>query len=131
VKVVLDSNVLLAGFTSRGLCEAVVVVCLNSHELILSRYILDELQRHLKGRFKMPAPQADQIVRFLSQQAKLVGPLIVEVEDCPDKDDLPILGTALAAGADCLVTGDQGLLKLQAVQGIAILSPRSFHDRLT
>jgi predicted nucleic acid-binding protein len=49
VKVVLDTNVLLAAFAARGLCEAVFEACPASHEIILSDHILGELQRHLRG----------------------------------------------------------------------------------
>jgi predicted nucleic acid-binding protein len=47
-----------------------------------------------------------------------------------DKDDLPVLGTAVAASAAILVTGDQELLGLGLFRGVAILSPRDFYDRL-
>ena len=34
MRIVLDANVLLAGFGTHGLCEALVTVCLESHELV-------------------------------------------------------------------------------------------------
>lgn len=52
------------------------------------------------------------------------------LDACRDGDDLPVLGTLLAAKADCLVTGDQDLLELREFHSIPILSPRAFHDRL-
>jgi predicted nucleic acid-binding protein len=39
-----------------------------------------------------------------------------------------VLGTVLAAQADCLVTGDKDLLTLGQYQAIRILSPRQFYD---
>ena len=44
--------------------------------------------------------------------------------------DLPVLGTVLAAKADCLVTGDNDLLALGEFSGHAILSPRAFWQLL-
>jgi predicted nucleic acid-binding protein len=55
-----------------------------------------------------------------------VGPL----KTCRDKDDLPVLGTALAGQADYLVTGDKDLLALGEFHSTVILNPRSFYDRL-
>ena len=74
MKVVLDTNVLLAAFATRGLCEAVFEACLGSHEIILSDHILGELQRHLRGKFKAPPRQVDAILSFLRDRATVVAP---------------------------------------------------------
>lgn len=130
MKVVLDTNVLLAAFATRGLCEAVLAVCLASHDLVLSEHILMELRRHLVEKLKLPARQVNEIVALLREQAILVTPAKVPANICRDRDDLPVLGTAVAAEADCLVTGDRDLLELKQVQSIPILSPRAFYDQL-
>jgi len=130
VTVVLDTNVLLAAFATRGLCEAVFEVCLAAHEIVLSEHILKELRRHLRVKFKVPASRADQVIAFLREHAALVKPAKVPASACRDHSDLPVLGTAVAAESDCLVTGDRDLLDLKEFRGIPILSPRAFHDRL-
>jgi len=130
VTVVLDTNVLLAAFATRGLCEAVFEVCLAAHEIVLSEHILKELRRHLRVKFKVPASHADQVIAFLREHAALVKPAKVPANACRDHSDLPVLGTAVAAESDCLVTGDRDLLDLKEFRGIPILSPRAFHDRL-
>ena len=65
------------------------------------------------------------------QSVELVEPKDVPRDACRDPDDLPILGTLLAAEADCLVTGDKDLLDLKEFQSVPILSPRTLHDRLS
>jgi putative PIN family toxin of toxin-antitoxin system len=130
VKVVLDTNVLLAAFATRGLCEAVFETCLASHEIILSDHILGELDRHLRGKFKAPPRQVEAILSFLRESATVVAPAKVPAGACRDRTNLAVLGTALTAEADCLVTGDRDLLALKTFRGIPILSPRAFHDRL-
>jgi putative PIN family toxin of toxin-antitoxin system len=130
VKVVLDTNVLLAAFATRGLCEAVFVAALASHEIVLSEHILKELRRHLTGKLKVPARQADAILALLREQGAVVRPAKVPADACRDRSDLAVLGTAVAAGANYLVTGDRDLLDLGEFHGIPILSPRAFHDRL-
>jgi putative PIN family toxin of toxin-antitoxin system len=106
----------------------VVAQCLDQHEIFLSTEILAELRKHLLGKFKMPGTRVQEIVSFLEKQVQLVEPTSVPANSCRDPDDGPILGTAIAALADCLVTGDKDLLDLQAFQGIPILSPRAFYD---
>ncbi len=130
MRVVLDTNVLLAAFAAHGLCEALVAVCFQSHEVILSEHILAELDKHLKGKLKMPADQRRDIENLLREQARVVEPATIPVKVCADPDDLPVLGTAVTGLADALVTGDAELLGLKEVQGVPILSPRAFYDRL-
>ena len=130
MKVVLDTNVLVAAFAARGLCEAVLAACLASHEVVLSEHILRELRRHLRGKLKVPVRHANMVLAFLREHARLVRPAKVPADACRDRSDLAVLGTALAAEADGLITGDRDLLDLGEFHGIPILSPRAFHDRL-
>jgi uncharacterized protein len=130
VRVVLDTNVLLAAFATRGLCEAVFTVCLSDHELILSEAILAEVGRNLTRKLKMPALQAAENVALLREQAWIVEPAEVPPDACRDLDDCAVLGTAQAGAADVLVTGDNDLLVLKRFHGVRILSPRAFHDLL-
>jgi putative PIN family toxin of toxin-antitoxin system len=130
VKVVLDGNVLLAAFAARGLCEAVFQVCLSKHQIALSEHILREVRKNLPAKLKVGAAHADEILALIRGNARIVKPAKVPADACRDPDDLPVLGTLLAARADCLVTGDQDLLALKEFHGVPILSPRAFHDRL-
>ena len=130
MKVVLDSNVLLAAYGTRGLCEALLDVCLDSHELILSEHILAELRRYLTVKFKASEAHAEAVIVSLRKEAELVEPATVPSEAFSDPDDLPVIGTAVAGQADCLVTGDRALQGLGSYQNIPILSPRAFYDRL-
>jgi len=130
VRIVLDTNVLLAAFASHGLCEAVVTVCLSDHDIVLSEPILVELSRHLVRKVKLPPRQAEENVRLVREHSELVEPAVVESGACRDPKDLMVLGTAVAGRADAIVTGDQDLLVLKAFQGVEIWSPRTFYDQL-
>jgi putative PIN family toxin of toxin-antitoxin system len=130
VRLVLDANVLLAGFGTRGLCEALVAASLESHDLILSPHLLAETRRHLTGKFKVSAVRADEILAFLREHAEIVSPATIDPAACRDHDDLAVLGTAVAGRADLLVTGDQDLLILREYAGIPILTPRACYERL-
>lgn len=130
MRVVLDTNVLVAAFAARGLCEAVYQACLARHQIMLSEHILTEVRKALCGKLKMGLDRVDEIVAALRENAAIVKPADVPANACRDRSDLPILGVLLACQPDCLVTGDQDLLMLGESHSVPILSPRVFHDRL-
>lgn len=130
MRIVLDTNVLLAGFGTHGLCEALVEGCFERHVLVCSEHILEELERHLSGKFRVGPRDVREIVRFVREQATMVVPAAVPVGACSDPDDLPVLGTAAAGDADLLATGDAALLALKRWEGVAIVSPRACYERL-
>ncbi|MBN1942301.1 MAG: putative toxin-antitoxin system toxin component, PIN family [Phycisphaerae bacterium] len=132
MKVVLDTNVLLSGLFVRGLCEAVLDMCISSDgcTLIFSEHILNEFERHARRTFHAPAGEVRKAVKFLRDHAELVTPARIPAQACRDADDLPVLGTLVAGQADCLVTGDKDLLALGEFKGRPILSPRQFHEHL-
>jgi len=130
VRVVLDSNVLIAAFATRGLCASLLEVCLSDHELLVSEHLLNEVQRNLTTKIRLPATIIEDIISFLRERGTLIIPDLVSEDSCRDADDLPILGLAQAASADCIVTGDKDLLVLGRFRDIPISSPRAFADYL-
>jgi uncharacterized protein len=132
VRLVFDTNVLLAGIFTRGVCESLLDLSLGSaeHTILCSQYILDEFLDAAVRKFHAPAAEARRAMDTIRRQVEIVAPLDVTPGACRDADDLPILGTALAAKADSLVTGDRDLLQLQSFQEIAIVSPRAMLTRM-
>ncbi len=130
MRVVLDANILLAGLATRGLCEALLTLCFQHHTVVLSDHILEEVRRHYINKFKATAERADKVVSDLREESQIVSPCSVPTDAFEDPDDLPVLGTAVAARAEALVTGDKALLELGQYEGIPILSPREFYDRI-
>ena len=128
MKVVLDTNVLLAGIATRGICEGVITECLQHHELIISAPILDEFGRHLLGKFKIPPVAAREIIAFIRGQSRVVVPVEIPPEACRDPADLMVLGTAIVGAAQYIVTGDKDLLVIQHYRDIAIITPRDFYQ---
>jgi len=59
----------------------------------------------------------------------LVDPAPLPAPVCRDADDL-VLASAVSAGADRVVTGDQDLLVLQQYAGVRVVSPRQFLEWL-
>jgi len=130
VRIVLDTNVLLAAFGTRGLCEALVAACLESHDLVTSDHILAELRERLVKAFRIPGQIAREIAALVCDHAEVVSPSSVPPAACRDPSDLPVLGTAVAGNADLLVTGDKDLLDLERFEGVPIVTPRDCYGRL-
>ncbi len=63
----------------------------------------------------------DQLVDLYSELVALVRPIPVP-RIAPDPDDDVVIGTALAAKADFIVTGDRTLLMLAEYEGCRIIS---------
>jgi putative PIN family toxin of toxin-antitoxin system len=126
MKIVLDANVVIAAFAARGLCESVLELCLHSHQIVLSEELLDEIQRNLRNKIKLPASVVDEISKLLIEHGDMLEPASLPSDLCRDPDDVMILGLAIAAHADFIVTGDQDLLVLNEFRGIPIMTPRSF-----
>ena len=131
MRVLLDTNVLLAGFFSRGLCQSVLDYCADPDHctLITSDPILDEFERIATIKFRVPAEKLAIPVGFLRRHATVVKPALVPADSCPDTKDLHVLGAAVAGSADVLVSGDNDLLRLISFQKIPIISPRSFYSQ--
>jgi uncharacterized protein len=130
MRIVLDANVIIAAFAARGLCEAIMEVCLSEHEVLLCDDLLDEIRRNLRLKIKLPAPTVNDIDDFLRDHGVMAIPTPLNPDVCRDPDDIKVLGLAVASGADYIVTGDKDLLDLKKFQGIPILTPRSFSDVL-
>jgi uncharacterized protein len=130
VKVVLDANVLVAAYASRGLCRDLFELCLVNHTLILSETLLDEVRGNLVRKLGYPPSGADEIRKFLACHAVIAKPAILPSNPCRDPDDLHVLGLAEAARCDHLVTGDNDLLVLKSFRGIPIVTPRDFWAQL-
>jgi predicted nucleic acid-binding protein len=116
VKVFLDTNVLVAAFATRGLCADVFRLVLLQHDLIVTAPVLEELHRVLVDKIGLPADQA-------ATAANLWRDFSVTPRD---PADIPVVLSAIAAGADVLITGDKDLL--DAELPLHVLSPRAFWE---
>ncbi len=54
MRVLLDTNVLIAAFITHGTCSDLFEHCIRQHEIVISQFILDELEGHLRKKFKFP-----------------------------------------------------------------------------
>ena len=126
MKLVLDTNVLIAAFIARGTCSELLEYCVCHHEVVVSAAILDELFDVLTRKFKFLPEEARQAVRLLKSRVRMINPTPLVTPICRDPDDDQILAAALTAQCRAIVTGDKDLTDLRQVDGIEIMTPSEF-----
>lgn len=136
MRVFLGTNVLVSAYATRGLCAEVVRVVLAEHELVLGEVVLDELERVLVEKIRLPRADVAEIVAFLREhpvqpRCEALGSVLGSIE-VRDPDDALVPAAAVEASADVLVTGDPDLLDLldgdSAVRDLDVVSPRGFWE---
>ena len=141
MRVFLDTNVLVSGFATRGLSADVVRLLLAEHELLTGEVVLEETRRVLTEKFGVPDEKADQIERLLRRRhVEPVPDPESPASDPPvevrDPDDETVLASAIAAGAEILITGDKDLLDVAdeveslSAESLRILTPRTFWEKI-
>jgi putative PIN family toxin of toxin-antitoxin system len=126
MRVVLDTNVLVAAFIARGVCTDVFERVVSDHELILSPDILEEFERVMRDKLDLDRERVARAIALLRRKGDVLEPGHLQAPVSRDADDDRILALADEGEADILVTGDDDLLVLVSFEGVPIISPRSF-----
>lgn len=126
MRIVFDTNVLIAAFISHGVCADLFEHCIRYHEIVASEFIFAELFTKLTTKFKIPVPEVKKVVQLLRSRIPVVVPSNLGRRVCSDPKDDPILGTAIQRDCQCIITGDKDFLALKKYKGIKIISPRDF-----
>lgn len=129
MKIFADTNVLVSAFTARGLCADLLEVILADHQLMTGEFVLNELERVLTTKLKVPEEDVAEVLQFLR------GYYVEPIPNKPsgikirDEDDQWVLESAIQAKAEILVTGDKDLLVISKyVTGLRIVTPREFWE---
>jgi putative PIN family toxin of toxin-antitoxin system len=126
MKIVLDSNIIIAAFSSRGLCTSLLELCLDQHTIMISNFILSEVSRILRDKLKMPSKIVNAIVNYLKEFCMLTSYDKLPKRICRDQLDDEILALGLSNKVNYIITGDRDLLDLKTYHSIKIVSPREF-----
>ena len=131
LRVVLDTNVLVSGLAYPGSVPGRIVAAWREGALdvVLSRYILDEMVRVLPRlpRVSLSAAEIRDLADSLMFLADVIEPAGAQDEALRDPDDQPVLLTLLASRASYLITGDKDLLAL--AERHPIVTPARFWAR--
>ncbi len=126
MRIVLDTNVLIAAYATRGQCHELLEHCIRAHVLVSSPVLLTELREKLTRKLKFSSESADELMTLLHPRFELVDPLPLHPPACRDPDDDWVLATAIAGNCRCIVTGDKDLLVLHPFRAVAIIPPGGF-----
>ena len=133
LRVVLDTNVLLSGIAFPSSIPGKILAewRAGSVEVVLSNFIIQELHRvlpRLNSRHGLSAAEIDDLIDILSIQVEILEPTTPNEPELRDSNDLPVLGTLIAAlqlkDVNYLITGDKDLLVLN--DRYPIVSPAEF-----
>lgn len=131
LRVVLDTNVLVSGLAyPRSIPGRILGAWRRGAvEVVLSHYILEELQRVLPRlpRIRLTSHEIRDLADSLLFLADIVEPDAEHDPGLRDPDDQPVLATLRASSAQYLVTGDKDLLTLAG--RYPILTPTDFWQR--
>lgn len=128
LKVCIDTNVWISGVIFSGKPAEVVTAAFNrKFEVVLSRTILDEVERNLLGKFKFSQRNTRKLINRILQVADLYEPSgVVRVIANHHTDNL-VLETAVLGRAKFLVTGDkEHLLPIKIFKHVKIVDPGTF-----
>ena len=137
MRVVVDANVFVSALiSSRGAPAQVLAAWLTGRfDVVISAAILHELQRVLAyewlQKYARVRESSAEFVELIAGQAIWIEPAetINLIED--DPTDNRYLECAVGGNAQYVVSGDEHLLRVEAYQGIRILSPQAFLTLLT
>jgi uncharacterized protein len=138
IRVVLDTNVLVSGLAYPGSIPGRIVHIWRQGglDVILSRYILDEMVRVLPrlSRITLSAAEIRDLADSFLFLADIVepssqedGPSSQEDASLRDPNDQAVLATLQASKATYLITGDKDLLAL--ADRYPIVTPAEFWER--
>lgn len=130
MRILLDTNVLVAAFATRGFCFDILQLVLAEHRLLVGETVLEELERILADKVQVPAVRVGELVAFVREQAEVVAPAEAAPWPAADADDRWVVAAALVGSADVLVTGDRDLLDVGSAAGLRIVTPRALWEML-
>ena len=128
MKLVLDTNVIIAAFISHGTCSELFEYCIRNHILITSNFILKEFSDKLITKFKFSHKEVKEALQLVISCMKVVEPIDLGKSICRDPDDDIIISTAVKGQCQCIVTGDKDLLVIGKYNNINIVSPSNFWE---
>jgi putative PIN family toxin of toxin-antitoxin system len=131
LRVVLDTNVLVSGLAYPGSVPGRIVGIWRQGglDVVLSRYILDEMVRVLPrlSRIHLSSSEIRDLADSLMFLGDIVEPDAEQDSSLRDPADQQVLATLRASKADYLITGDKDLLAL--AEKYPIVTPSTFWAR--
>ncbi|MBQ9021114.1 MAG: putative toxin-antitoxin system toxin component, PIN family [Eggerthellaceae bacterium] len=130
MRVMLDSNILISAliFRSEHINMAIDVASKEGNRLLLPTYVIKETRGVIALKWPERVGDFDLFIELLDFDEVETPESIEGVEVAiRDEKDLPVVLSAIAGGADVLVTGDKDFVGVE-VKGLRILHPYHFAE---
>lgn len=131
MRIMIDTNVLIsAALFPNSQISLLINKVTVTHELILCSYIIDELHEIFHRKFKDRIYLLDKFLYKLAYEL-IYTPTDIKSAEYPeirDKEDLPILVSALLSDVDILITGDKDFFDVD-IDRPEILTPREYLEK--
>jgi uncharacterized protein len=131
MRVVLDTNILIAAFVSpEGFASRILDLWIEGEfSLVTSTWQIEEFKRvsrYDRVKKRVEPHEVGTFVNALREHAIVIEDL-PSIDISPDPDDNPVIATAIAGAAQYLVSRDKDdVLELESVAGVRILTAREF-----
>lgn len=123
--VVVDTSAYVSALVFGGVPRTAIERAMQQpYSLATSNAIRAELVETLFTKFGWPQDRIEDAAATLWSEAQWYEPLAVLASR--DPNDNHVLGCALAARAEIIITGDKDLLVLHPFNSIAVLTPAQF-----
>ncbi len=136
MRAVIDTGVLVSAFISRQGAPGQILGMVRKGQLtpLYSAAMLDEIldvfsRPQFRQKYHVQLSDVAALMTLLQARGEPVIPQVA-VRDCRDAKDNEFLEVALAAQADCIISGDEDLRVLHPWRGIEILNPAQVVARL-
>ena len=129
--VTFDTNVYISALNfSRGKPKQLLQLAMDGVvHVAISDAIMQEVRRVMREKFHMTPEDLQEAEAIISACTERVIPTEVLDVVKDDPDDNRIVECAVAFGSDCIVTGDNDLLRLGEYAGIKMIKVSDFLQR--
>ncbi len=133
MRIMIDTNVIVSAILFPNSLPSTLVKSISTkHDIILCTHILEELTRIFKRKFKNKITALEEFLSELTYEL-IYTPQNISVEKYPtirDKNDFPILVSAIIGIVDVIITGDKDFLEMDIEQP-AVMTVRDFLEEYT
>ena len=132
MRAVLDTNVVMSAIFFGGVPFDVLNAWHDGEfELVVSDAVMEEY-REIAARMKakFPSIEPERWMCYIEEHATVVPAVPLVAQVCEDADDDVFLACAVTANAKIVCSGDKHLLACNGWNGIEVLTPRVFYNRL-
>lgn len=130
MQVMVDSNILLSALLfPNGTAAKAFEKCIQNYDLIICTYVIDECKRVIRKKFPKHIETLDSFLQNLAFELVYTPtnpkPNLFEIRD---KNDYPILYTAIKENVDLFLTGDKDYYDI-IIEKPIIVSPSIFLEK--